>query len=457
MAGSPITTSIFELFKAGPGPSSSHTIAPMAAGLDFRGELATLPEELLRRAKSVAVRLFGSLSATGFGHGTHKAVITGLLGFEPAACPGELPAGVFDLPEERRTISVGPFRFVPGVETVINDRIEHTFPYSNTMICELRGEGGAVLHGKTYYSVGGGFIQWEGWSPPERGAVPYPYASAAELQHLACENGISIPHLVLQNEMALTGARPAEIFSRLDGIIDTMRRSVARGAAASGMLPGSLGVYRKAAHLAAKAEIQDDSLNRFLGQLNACAFAVAEENAAGGIIVTAPTCGSAGVIPAVLTMIEGYFSLGPDAVHNGMLAAAAVGFLAKHNAGIAGAEVGCQGEVGVASAMAAAMLAQAKGFPPRIVENAAEIALEHHLGLTCDPVGGYVQIPCIERNAMGALKAYNAYLVASMEDAERHRVTLDVTLRAMAETGRDMNAKYKETSLGGLAVSLPEC
>lgn len=452
-----ITTSLFELLKAGPGPSSSHTIAPMAAGLDFRGEVAALPEATLREAASIAVRLFGSLSATGFGHGTHKAVITGLLGFKPASCPDALPAAVFDLPEEERTIVAGPFRFMPGPGTVINDRVEHSYPYSNTMVCELRDEKGGVLHTKTYYSVGGGFIQWEGWTPPERGIPPFAYSSGQELEHLVCENGISIPHLMLQNEMALTGARPADIRERLDEIVAIMRRSVARGASTEGMLPGSLGVYRKAAHIARKADASDSPLNRFLGLLNAYAFAVAEENAAGGIIVTAPTCGAAGVIPAVLTMIEGYFGLGPDSVHNAMLGAAAVGFLAKHNAGIAGAEMGCQGEVGVASAMAAAMLAQAMGYPPRIVLNAAEIALEHHLGLTCDPVGGFVQIPCIERNAMGALKAYNAYLVASMEDVARHRVPLDATIRAMADTGRDMNAKYKETSLGGLAVSLPEC
>ncbi len=453
----PITTSIFELFKAGPGPSSSHTIAPMAAGLAFRRELDALPEDTLRAAQSIAVRLFGSLSATGFGHGTHKAVVTGLLGVEPAACPGALPSGVFDLPERERTIVAGPFRYVTGPATVMNDSIEHAYPYSNTMVFELRGQNGAVLFSKTYYSVGGGFLQWDGWTPPKRGDVPYPYASGAALERLARDNGVGIPHMVLCNEVALTGRSPAAILDRLDGVIEIMRRSVARGVAATGVLPGSLGVYRKAAHLAGKADAADDPLNRFLGLLNAYAFAVSEENASGGIIVTAPTCGAAGVLPAVLTMVEGYFGLGPDSVHNGMLAAVAVGFLAKHNAGIAGAEVGCQGEVGVASAMAAAMLTQAKGFPPRIVLNAAEIALEHHLGMTCDPVAGFVQIPCIERNAMGALKAYNASLVASMEDVERHRVTLDVTIRAMAETGRDMNAKYKETSLGGLAVSLPEC
>lgn len=452
-----ITTSVFELFKAGPGPSSSHTIAPMLAALDFRGELEALPPETLRAATGIVARLFGSLSATGFGHGTDKAVVTGLLGHRPDACPDHLPAGVFDLPEEDRAVRIGPFSCTPGPDSVISDAVEHPYPYSNTLVFELRGGGDAVLHTKTYYSVGGGFIQWEGWTPPERGAVPHPYRSADDLQRIARENGISIAQIVLRNEMALTGARATEVFERLEGIVAIMRRSVSRGASVDGVLPGTLGVYRKAAHLARKADARDDALSRFLGLLNAYAFAVSEENAAGGIIVTAPTCGAAGVIPAVLTMIEGYLGFGPEAVHNGLLAAAAVGFLAKHNAGIAGAEVGCQGEVGVASAMAAAMLAQAKGYTPQIVENAAEIALEHHLGLTCDPVGGYVQIPCIERNAMGALKAYNAYLVASMEDAARHRVTLDVAIRAMAETGRDMNAKYKETSLGGLAVSLPEC
>lgn len=453
----PITTSVFELFKAGPGPSSSHTIAPMLAALAFRGEVAGLPEDVLRKASRIVARLFGSLSATGFGHGTDKAVITGLLGYEPASCPSGLPSGVFDLPDKERGVSLGSFTYTARREDVVNDSIEHSYPFSNTMVFELRGPQDDVLHAGTYYSVGGGFIQWEGWAAPERGAVPYPFSSAEELQRMVADHGVSIPHIILQNEMALTGACAVDIHERLDAIIEIMRRSVARGSTTEGMLPGSLGVYRKAAHLARKADAVDDPMNRFIGLLNAYAFAVAEENASGGIIVTAPTCGAAGVIPAVLTMLEGYFGFGPEAIRGGLLAAAAIGFLAKRNAGIAGAEVGCQGEVGVASAMAAAMLAQARGYPARIVENAAEIALEHHLGLTCDPVGGYVQIPCIERNAMGALKAYNACLVASMEDVARHRVTLDVAIRAMAETGRDMNAKYKETSLGGLAVSLPEC
>ncbi len=452
----PIVTSVFELFKAGPGPSSSHTIAPMLAALDFRGELQRRPVEKLAEAAGVRVRLFGSLSATGYGHGTAAAVVTGLLGHSPENCPDTLPAGVFDLPEEERVLRIGPVRLILDSNTVVRDSVDHAHPYSNTLVCELFGPRGVVFD-KTYYSTGGGFIQWEGWRQPDRALPPHPYSTAEELRRLAWDQGLSIPQVVLRNEMALTGKSGAQILERLDGIIEVMRRSVARGIAADGALPGMLGVYRKAAHLARRAGAAGDPLHRFLGLLNAYAFAVAEENAAGGIIVTAPTCGAAGVMPAVLSIIEGHLGLGLEAVRGGMLAAAAVGFLAKHNAHIAGAEVGCQGEVGVASAMAAAMLAQARGYPDRIVENAAEIALEHHLGLTCDPVGGYVQIPCIERNAMGALKAYNACLVASMEDPDRHRVTLDSAIRAMAETGRDMNAKYKETSLGGLAVSITEC
>ncbi|MDL2314269.1 L-serine ammonia-lyase [Desulfovibrio sp. OttesenSCG-928-C14] len=477
-AAIPITTSIFELFKAGPGPSSSHTIAPMLAGLDFRallGEILTShPENRassfcgaspaptnLERAASLRVRLFGSLSATGYGHGTDKAVLTGLLGHEPPSCPDNLPQGVFDLPEAERVLRLGngaqALAIPLGPENVVFDSVDHPYPCNNTLRIELLDASGQILLDKTYYSVGGGFLQWEDWTPPLRGKAPFPYHNAATLRRHAEENALSIPEIILSNEMAMTGKSRIQIIEELDLVIQVMRRSVERGIRREGLLPGNLGVYRKAAHLARKSDAMDDPLNRFLGLLNAYAFAVAEENAAGGMIVTAPTCGSAGVLASVLTIMEGYLGFGPEGVRGGLLAAAAVGLIARHNAGIAGAEVGCQGEIGVASAMGAAMLAQARGFAPQIVENAAEIALEHHLGLTCDPVGGYVQIPCIERNAMGALKSYNACLVASAEDASRHRVTLDMAVKAMAETGRDMDGKYKETAQGGLAVSMTEC
>ncbi|MDR2161823.1 MAG: L-serine ammonia-lyase [Desulfovibrio sp.] len=453
----PIITSVFELFKAGPGPSSSHTIGPMAAALDFRRQMEALPVSLQDRAAAVEVRLFGSLSATHEGHGTVRAIIAGLLGFDPVRNPDAIPADIRTLSAEDRRIPLGSRSLAVGPESLLPDSVSHDFPFSNTLIFSLLDVGGSPLFQARAYSVGGGFVQWEGRSPPFRPDPPYPYRSAEELRCFADRAGLTLAQIVLSNEMALSGRSAAQVREELDSVLDIMRRSVQRGIRTEGVLPGSLGVYRKAAHLARKADALDDPLNRFLGLLNAYAFAVAEENAAGGVIVTAPTCGSAGVIPAILTMIEGHLGLGPEAVSSGLLAAAAVGFLAKNNAGIAGAEMGCQGEVGVAAAMAAAMLAQARGFPPQIVENAAEIALEHHLGLTCDPVGGYVQIPCIERNAMGALKAYNACLVAATEDVARHRVSLDTAIRAMRETGRDMSAKYKETALGGLALCLPEC
>ncbi|MDR2503745.1 MAG: L-serine ammonia-lyase [Deltaproteobacteria bacterium] len=450
----PILTSIFELFKPGPGPSSSHTIGPMSAGLDFRALLESLPEAELGRGVRLTVRLLGSLSATGKGHGTDRAVLTGLLGYAPASCPAHLPAGVFSMPERDRLLRLSAPVPPLGPENVIFDRVEHTHPFSNTLICSLLDAQDAPVLERVYYSVGGGFIQWEGWSAPERGKPPYPFDSAETLCCLAEEKGLSLPSILMANEMALSGKSRVEVMEGLDMLIEVMRRAVDRGSRAEGLLPGELKVYRKAARLAGRADRMDDPLNRFLGLLNAYAFAVAEENAAGGIIVTAPTCGSAGVMAAMLTIMEGYLGFGPEAVRGGLMVAAAVGFLAKRHAGIAGAEVGCQGEVGVASAMAAAMLAQARGYAPAVVFNAAEIALEHHLGLTCDPVGGYVQIPCIERNAMGALKAYNACLVAAAEETDKHRVSLDQAIRAMGETGQDMNAKYKETSQGGLAASV---
>ncbi len=453
----PITTSIFELLKAGPGPSSSHTIGPMLIGLNFRELLEALPDAQKQCAARIEAHLLGSLSATGEGHGTDKAVITGLLGHRPDKCPDILPAWVFDQPREQRLVRLGGNELELGRGNVVFGPIEHGHPYSNTLVCKLLDAQGKSLLERVYYSVGGGFIQWEGWLQPERGKPAHPFSSGKQLRSIAEETGLTIPQIIVENEMALTGCSRAEVYSNLDSIIDIMRRSVDRGTRCDGVLPGTLGVYRKAAWLARKADCMDDPVNRFLGLVNAYAFAVAEENAAGGIIVTAPTCGSAGVVAAMLTIMEGYLGFGPEGVRNGLLAAVSVGFLAKHNAGIAGAEVGCQGEVGVASAMAAAMLAQARGYAPKIVENAAEIALEHHLGLTCDPVGGYVQIPCIERNAMGALKAYNACLVASAEDASKHHVSLDQAIQAMAETGMDMNAKYKETAKGGLAVSMSEC
>lgn len=495
---SAIAISLFDLFEAGPGPSSSHTIGPMKAGYDFAQRCATLPDDILCRAAGVRVRLFGSLSATGYGHGTDMAVLAGLAGQLPASCPPEYLVRPEGAGEERpatdTTLADGRYASLLGCEgavsvpvagqgqghsasgagvrymmlrdglrlpltsaCVVHDAVQHEHPFSNTLVLELLGDTGASLFSYTYYSVGGGFIQWEGWQPEERGAPVHPYCTMRQLRERMDDTGLALHEIILENEMAVTGASRASIVARLDTIIGLMEASVERGLATTGRLPGTLGVFRKASTLMARAGKLPHAVDAFLCRLNAYAFAVSEENASGGVIVTAPTCGAAGVMPAVLYAMRNDFSIGDRAVREGVLASAAVGFLAKQNAGIAGAEVGCQGEVGVASAMAAAMLAHARGNAVRVVENAAEIALEHHLGLTCDPVGGYVQIPCIERNAVGAVKAYNACLVATCEDPKHHRVTLDNVIRAMAEIGHDMNAKFKETSAGGLAVSVVEC
>ena len=453
----PVETALFDMFKVGPGPSSSHTIGPMKAGADFLERCAALPRNTLARAASVHVTLLGSLSATGLGHGTDAAVLAGLLGNAPETCPPTVlpglkantaarhvmrPAGK-DIPVSLADIEFGPHR--------------HDAPYSNTMRMYLRDAGGQSLFEMEYYSVGGGFIQWKGWKAPERGRPVYPYATMRELEQHLHESGLTLHELLLENETAITGMDRPAIYRQLDGIMDAMYESVRRGLAANGKLPGDLGVWRKAGGLLERANSYSAEMSRGMARFNAYAFAVSEENAAGGVIVTAPTCGSAGVMPSVLYAMLHDINVGERAMREGLLASVAVGMLAKHNAGIAGAEVGCQGEVGVASSMAAAMLAHALGYSAQIVENAAESALEHHLGLTCDPVGGYVQIPCIERNAMGAIKACNAVLLATSEEECQHMVSLDATIMAMGEIGRDMNAKFKETGEGGLAVSMVEC
>lgn len=467
-----IETSVFDLFKSGPGPSSSHTIGPMNAAHDFllfcREQSDHLPaaEPAGKGRLAFRVRLFGSLSATGEGHGTDAAVLAGLLGHDPSRCPPGFLQNLQEDREREHTVLAGSREIRASLSRITHDSIVHDFPYSNTLIISLvREEEGAapcaalppVLPDREYYSVGGGFIQWKGWTPPERGKPVHGYRNMRQLRELLRVTGLSIHELMLENEMAITGMGRAAILEQLDTLMEIMIAGVRHGLEHDGALPGTLGVQRKAAELYERARAMPLRSDRFMAQLNAYAMATSEENAAGGLIVTAPTCGASGVMPALLYALRHDLVVGDRALREGMLAAAAVAFLAKHNAAIAGAEVGCQGEVGVGSAMAAALAAHARGCSAATTENAAEIALEHHLGLTCDPVGGYVQIPCIERNAMGALKAYNAYLIASTENPWHHRVTLDSVIAAMAETGREMNAKFKETSLGGLAVSMVNC
>ena len=452
-----VETSIFDIFKCGPGPSSSHTIAPMKAAVNFLGLCAALPPKEAARARRVEARLFGALSATGEGHGTPAAILAGLMGYEPAACPPGLLQRLQTTPDREYTFHCAGHTLPVSMACVLHDAVHHTFPYSNTLCMNLLDENGVSLARREYYSVGGGFIQWKGWSPPERGKPVYPYASMRALREWLNRSGLPLHELILANEIAITDRSRSAIFTRLDEIMEAMTASVQRGLDADGALPGSLNVARKAKTLLFNTSRVPHATDRFLGKVNAYAFAAAEENAGGGVVVTAPTCGAAGVMAALLNAMRKDLNIGGRAMREGLLASAAVAFLAKHNAGIAGAEMGCQGEVGVASAMAAAMLAHARGNAAEVVENAAEIALEHHLGLTCDPVGGYVQIPCIERNAVGAIKAYNACLLAANEDAATHRVTLDAVIRAMADTGREMSVKLKETSQGGLAVCMADC
>ena len=451
----PIETTLFDFFKTGPGPSSSHTMGPMKAACDFMRCCAELP--VAARARRVRVRLLGSLSATGAGHGTNAAVLAGLMGHEPSLCPAGLLGRLEAAPDVEYRVRLGEMSFNVCLADISHDAVIHDKPYSNTLLFDLLDGEDACLFHREYYSVGGGFIQWEGWTPPQRGLPAHPYASMRQLRMRLEETGLTLHELILENESAITGMGRPEILRQLEEIMEAMYDSVRRGLEADGPLPGTLGVARKAGAIRTRALAVPHAVDRFLGQVNAYAFAAAEENAAGGVIVTAPTCGAAGVMPALLYAMRHNLNIGGRALREGVLASAAVGFLAKHNAGIAGAEVGCQGEVGVASAMAAAMLAHARGNAVGVVENAAEIALEHHLGLTCDPVGGYVQIPCIERNAVGAIKAYNACLLATCEPEGHHMVSLDQVIRAMGETGREMNSKYKETSEGGLAVSMVEC
>ena len=450
-----ITTSLFELFKIGPGPSSSHTIGPMRMGMDFVQTAAALPADMLARATGLRVTLYGSLSATGKGHGTHCAIVAGLLGHAPEACPPGLLAGL-DAPATVHTVRLGSAKVPLSLADITFGPVEHTSPYNNTLTIELLA-GGTPLFGREYYSVGGGFITWKGRIDPAPGRPIHPYANAMDVRRIVREKRISLHRLMLDNETAITGTTETAILEGLDQILDVMDQAVTRGLRTEGTLPGRLGVQRKAPTLLKQSRSFREGEGKLLVALDAYAFAASEENAAGNMVVTAPTTGAAGVIPGVLRVMTRHMGIEREHCREGLLAAALVGFLCKHNASIAGADVGCQGEVGVASAMAAAMLCHALGKPAAVTENAAEVALEHHLGLTCDPIDGYVQIPCIERNGMGAVKAFNAYVIAACEDPVHHMVGLDGAITAMAQTGRDMCAKYKETSQGGLAVCAVGC
>ncbi len=456
--------SVFDLFKLGVGPSSSHTMGPMTAGARFLDRLAE--RGLLPLAARVTIDLYASLALTGLGHGTDRAVVLGLAGFVPATMdPDVAEAALARIRQTGRLTLAGK-----GPEIDFKEARDLRFEgrtrlpqHPNALAFEAFDAAGASLDRRVYFSIGGGFVRDEeemGRNAPDDVStpIPYPFESGAELLAKAEGAGMTIAELMYANETAL---RPEEVvLDGIDRVSEAMEACIERGLRQDGILPGGLAVPRRAraihqSLLARSATAHTDPLPA-LDWVNLWALSVNEENAAGGKVVTAPTNGAAGLLPSVLRFYDHYYRGGIAGRRTFLLTAAAIGSLYKRNASISGAEVGCQGEVGVACSMAAAGLTAALGGTNAQVENAAELGMEHNLGLTCDPIGGLVQIPCIERNAMGAAKAIDASRLALLGDG-RHTVSLDKVIATMKRTGLDMNEIYKETSLGGLAVSLPEC
>ncbi len=453
-----ITTSLFDLFKVGPGPSSSHTIGPMKAAYDFLQRINFLSSEKISSECKLTIILYGSLAATGRGHGTDRAILAGLLGKLPEQCEPLWFSSLLLNENEKYEIQLCG-KSISFSST--NIRFEHgrfDVPHPNTMQIEL-ANGNEILAYEEYYSIGGGFIVRKGEernSADEKNPL-FPYSTMEELKEHLEKQKISFAELILENEMSLTEMARYEIFAKIDAILDVMHNAVKRGLETEGVLPGTVQLNRKAKSLYKKAQELSRAQDSFLIFLNAYCEAASEENAAGNIVVTAPTSGASGVIPGITYLLKHHFHYDQQKLREGLLVAAAIGFLVKHNASISGAEMGCMGEIGTASAMGAAMLSYCSGSDVDTIEAAAEIAIEHHLGMTCDPIGGYVQIPCIERNAMGAVKAYNAFLLASSGNHAYQKISLDSVIKVMKATGDDMSKKYKETSEAGLALSTTEC
>jgi len=465
-----VAVGVFELFKIGVGPSSSHTVGPMLAAAVFAQEVRDAG--LLPRVAGLDVHLYGSLAATGRGHGTFTAVLLGLEGFYPdKILPEEVEERLAAIEASGTVTFAGEVRLDYGVADMFQHPLTVLPRHTNGMKFAVKDADGEVLHEATFFSVGGGFIVREGEEQQakqeleeSKKELPLPFRTAAEMLGRCHSKGLGISDIMLINEKA--SRTEEEIREGLLKIWAVMEACVEKSIHREGLLPGGLGVRRRAPdwHDRLLKEDKDRDPKYWQEWVNLVALAVNEENASGGRVVTAPTNGAAGIIPAVL-----YYALNyapgmenasqqdkDDVVVKFLLAAGAVGVLYKEQASISGAEVGCQGEVGSASSMAAAGLAEVMGGTPAQVENAAEIAMEHNLGLTCDPIGGLVQVPCIERNAIAAAKAINATKMALWGDGT-HRVSLDEVIITMRETGKDMSTKYKETALGGLAVNVVEC
>ena len=456
--------SVFDMFKVGVGPSSSHTMGPMVAAARFLDTLRASPFH----PRGLRASLHGSLAFTGVGHATDRATILGLAGFEPASYDAEKAEAALAAIRDSRMIhppGLGPMQFDPASDLVFD--YGPALPgHANGMILRATDGQGDVILSETYYSIGGGFVltaaelaEAGGSARTARADVPWPFETADEMLAMARASGLSIAAMKRANELRFRSA--AELDAGIARIWQVMSDCIDRGMAGTGILPGGLKVRRRARGIH-EALMAERGLNMtpphvINDWMSLYAMAVNEENAAGGQVVTAPTNGAAGVVPAVIRYwLDHVPGAAPSRVPEFLLTAAAIGGLVKHNASISGAECGCQAEVGSAAAMAAAGLAAVLGGTPAQVENAAEIALEHHLGMTCDPVKGLVQVPCIERNGLGAIKAVSAASLALRGDGV-HLVSLDVCIETMRQTGRDMHEKYKETSLGGLAVNVPNC
>ena len=455
--------SVFDIFKVGVGPSSSHTMGPMVAAARFLDRLREGPFAV----SGLRASLHGSLAFTGVGHATDRATILGLAGFEPSTDDAEKAEAALAAIHQTKTVSpegLGELSFDPKSDLIFD--YDRSLPgHANGMILMATDAQGDVVNQQTYYSVGGGFVMTEAELAVDRKAsdtgppCPYPFTSAAEMLAMARDSGKSIAAMKRANELTRIG--PNELDTGIERVWSVMSDCIERGLTSGGTLPGGLSVKRRAKgiHDALMAErgmnlAPPHTINDWI---SVYAMAVNEENAAGGQVVTAPTNGAAGVVPATLKYWLSHVpGAAPSGIADFLLTAAAVGGLVKHNASISGAECGCQAEVGSASAMAAAGLAAVMGGTPEQVENAAEIALEHHLGMTCDPVKGLVQVPCIERNGLGAIKAVSAASLSLRGDGT-HFVPLDAAIETMRQTGEDMSERYKETALGGLAVNVPNC
>ena len=450
----PVMTLVDEFYKVGPGPSSSHTIGPMRITYDFYQRCTKLPADQLAQATGLKVHLFGSLSATGKGHGTERASLAGLVGKEPATVDPLFLDEMIAKPEQTYPVKLGGKTFNLSLADVVYDAPKGDFPHPNTMTCKLMA-GDKVLYEQEYYSVGGGFIEWKGYEPPKKGQPKYPYATMKELRQHAEKNNLSIADVIMANEIAVSGKSEEEINAFLDKIAGAMLATVKVRSRRQGRRPART----------------DQAALEGRDRLGAGAWTTSTRATAPSRWwrparwpprrkTPAATWSSPRPRAARPASCRRSCTLSPRASERCRRTksarvcspALAIGYLCKHNATLAAAEGGCQSEIGVASAMAAALIAQAMDSSPQVIENAAESALEHHLGMTCDPVAGYVQVPCIERCAFGAVKAWTAFMIATNEIASRHRVDLDTTIKTLADTGRDMNAKYKETSEAGLAA-----